>query len=595
MAAGRDRRGGRKARRGVGGSRGRRRAARGPDLCLVLGGDGSILWALRRYAGTERAGLRGQLRHGRLPRRRRARAARRGAAAGLRRRVRDRSTCPGSRSSAGAGRRSAFNDVTFSRRPHGRVAELSYRIAGEEVGPRALRRPRRRDPDRLHRLQPRQRRPDPRLGGGGLRGQLHRPAHAHRAGAGRRSRRRPRTSATRPAASRSRSRSTATRCGSWRPGAEAEVRFRDRVGRLAQLPGSSFYRRIREKFGHLARLSEPGRRVRRRPLLDRAAMLRELRIENLLLIERAELRFGAGLQRDHRRDRRRQDGARPLARPADGRPGPRRRSSGRAPARPGSRASSTCRRSCSARPRAGRARRAPARGRRGAGPRAAGLGRRGAPRPSSPAAPPPRPTCACSAPRLLAFYGQHEHRKLTLASAQLEVLDGFAGAEHLEQRRRYREAHREHAQAARRELAELRERDGARERDLDLLRFELCRDRGRRRPTPARRHELAAERERLAPRREPARSPPRRAPHAAAAERGRGTAAATAALSAAEGALAGAAGRRRRPRRARGAGRRPRARAGRRRQRSCAPTPSGSRPTRGGWRRSRSASSRSTA
>ena len=33
--------------------------------------------------------------------------------------------------------------------------------------------------------------------------------------------------------------------------------------------------------------------------------------------------------------------------------------------------------------------------------------------------------------RLLAFYGQHEHRKLTISSAQMEVLDGFAGAEHL--------------------------------------------------------------------------------------------------------------------------------------------------------------------
>src|SRR5204863_6371645 len=31
---------------------------------------------------------------------------------------------------------------------------------------------------------------------------------------------------------------------------------------------------------------------------------------------------------------------------------------------------------------------------------------------------------------LLSFYGQHEHRKLTLASAQLEILDGFAGEEH---------------------------------------------------------------------------------------------------------------------------------------------------------------------
>ena len=36
------------------------------------------------------------------------------------------------------------------------------------------------------------------------------------------------------------------------PGAELEVRFLDSVSRLAQLPGTSFYQRIREKFGHLA-------------------------------------------------------------------------------------------------------------------------------------------------------------------------------------------------------------------------------------------------------------------------------------------------------------------------------------------------------
>ncbi len=74
--------------------------------------------------------------------------------------------------------------------------------------------------------------------------------------------------------------------------------------------------------------------------------------------------------------------------------------------------------------------------------------------------------------RMLAFYGQHEHRKLTLASAQLEILDAFAGAEHLERRREYRAAHAEHGALAR-ELGELRDREGARERDLDLLRFEL--------------------------------------------------------------------------------------------------------------------------
>jgi DNA repair protein RecN (Recombination protein N) len=75
--------------------------------------------------------------------------------------------------------------------------------------------------------------------------------------------------------------------------------------------------------------------------------------------------------------------------------------------------------------------------------------------------------------RLLAFYGQHEHRKLALASAQLDILDGFAGAEHLDRRGLYRAAHAE-AGRIERELAELREREGNRERDLDLLRFELA-------------------------------------------------------------------------------------------------------------------------
>jgi DNA repair protein RecN (Recombination protein N) len=74
--------------------------------------------------------------------------------------------------------------------------------------------------------------------------------------------------------------------------------------------------------------------------------------------------------------------------------------------------------------------------------------------------------------RLLAFYGQHEHRRLTLASAQLETLDGFAGEAQLELRNRYRAAHNE-ATALARELAELRDREGSRERDLDLMRFEL--------------------------------------------------------------------------------------------------------------------------
>jgi DNA repair protein RecN (Recombination protein N) len=75
--------------------------------------------------------------------------------------------------------------------------------------------------------------------------------------------------------------------------------------------------------------------------------------------------------------------------------------------------------------------------------------------------------------RLLAFYGQHEHRKLVLSSAQLEILDGFAGAEQLERRSRYRDAHAEVVTLSR-ELTALGEREGARERDLDLFRFELA-------------------------------------------------------------------------------------------------------------------------
>src|SRR4249919_213790 len=45
--------------------------------------------------------------------------------------------------------------------------------------------------------------------------------------------------------------------------------------------------------------------------------------------------------------------------------------------------------------------------------------------------------------RLLAFYGQHEHRGLTIASVQMDLLDAFAGPEQLVLREEYRAAHRE--------------------------------------------------------------------------------------------------------------------------------------------------------
>jgi DNA repair protein RecN (Recombination protein N) len=97
--------------------------------------------------------------------------------------------------------------------------------------------------------------------------------------------------------------------------------------------------------------------------------------------------------------------------------------------------------------------------------------------------------------RLLAFFGQHEHRRLTISSAQLEILDGFAGAEHLELRRAYAEAHRDCGRLQA-ELAGLREREGSRERDLDLYRYELS-EIEEAAPVPEEREELSSRRERL--------------------------------------------------------------------------------------------------
>jgi DNA repair protein RecN (Recombination protein N) len=97
--------------------------------------------------------------------------------------------------------------------------------------------------------------------------------------------------------------------------------------------------------------------------------------------------------------------------------------------------------------------------------------------------------------RLLAFYGQHEHRKLTLASAQLEILDAFAGPDHLKRRAEYRKVHAE-CTAAEAELRELEEREGGRERDLDLYRYELSEIEAAA-PDSTELDELEAERQRL--------------------------------------------------------------------------------------------------
>jgi DNA repair protein RecN (Recombination protein N) len=96
---------------------------------------------------------------------------------------------------------------------------------------------------------------------------------------------------------------------------------------------------------------------------------------------------------------------------------------------------------------------------------------------------------------LLSFYGQHEHRRLTLASAQLEILDGFCGPGQAARRAACAAAHgRERGLATR--LVELQERAGARERELDLLEWELQEIDGAA-PSETEEAELAGERERL--------------------------------------------------------------------------------------------------
>ena len=96
---------------------------------------------------------------------------------------------------------------------------------------------------------------------------------------------------------------------------------------------------------------------------------------------------------------------------------------------------------------------------------------------------------------LLSFYGQHEHRKLTLASAQLDILDGFCGPEQAERRARARPPTRRSARRAA-ALEALQARAGARDRELDLLVWEL-EEIERADPSEAEEADLIAERERL--------------------------------------------------------------------------------------------------
>ncbi len=223
---------------------------RQPDLCLVLGGDGSILHALRHFAGSGvpvfgvNFGTVGFL----------AAVERGDAAEGMRRAFAGETETielPGLGVEVEGERRVALNDIGILRRPHERVAELSYRITGEEVGHVRC--------DGLVAATP--------VGSTGYNLANQGPIlawgvegyvvsyvapHSLTARAlvvapedvlhvGNAADREPVDIAI-----------DGEHTGTLAAGAELEISFADGVGRLAQLPGTSFYQRIREKFGHLA-------------------------------------------------------------------------------------------------------------------------------------------------------------------------------------------------------------------------------------------------------------------------------------------------------------------------------------------------------
>jgi DNA repair protein RecN (Recombination protein N) len=96
---------------------------------------------------------------------------------------------------------------------------------------------------------------------------------------------------------------------------------------------------------------------------------------------------------------------------------------------------------------------------------------------------------------LVAFYGQHEHRRLMLSTVQLDVLDAHCGPEQAVLRARVAESYERVRQLEER-MGELQELAAGRERELDLLAYELD-EIERVGPSEAEAGDLAEERDRL--------------------------------------------------------------------------------------------------
>lgn len=221
-----------------------------PDICLVLGGDGTILKALRIYAGSGvpvfgvNFGTIGFL----------AAIEREDLGPGLERAFAGEfevMSLPGLRAEVDTSRPVALNDVSFIRRPHSRVAELSYRLGGQEVGHVRC--------DGLVAATP--------AGSTGYNLANQGPILAWGVKGYVVSFIAPHTLTARALVVAPddvlRVINQADReavdivldgepVGELASGEEVEVGFRDAVGSLALLPGSNFYRRVREKFGRLA-------------------------------------------------------------------------------------------------------------------------------------------------------------------------------------------------------------------------------------------------------------------------------------------------------------------------------------------------------
>jgi NAD+ kinase len=221
-----------------------------PDVCLVLGGDGSILYALRHFSHTGvpvfgiNFGTIGFL----------AAVEREQLADGLERAFSgdfDVMEMPAITVDLPVDHPVALNDVSFLRQPHGRVAELSYTIGEEEVGSVRC--------DGLVAATPAGSTGYNLANAGpilawGVKGYVVSFIAPHTLAA--------RALVVGPGDSLTVMNAAGREpveisldgaaAGELEPGAELEMRFEESVSRLAQLPGANFYHRIREKFGQLA-------------------------------------------------------------------------------------------------------------------------------------------------------------------------------------------------------------------------------------------------------------------------------------------------------------------------------------------------------